>query len=277
MVKPYKTSGYKIDITGKRFGRITVLSFSRKTEKRQSMWLCLCDCGEKKEISGNRLRSGKTQSCGCYRTEKQASRSKTHGLSYTDEYRIYKGILNRCYNRNVNAYPHYGGKGIQVCDRWRYGDGEKSGVECFYDDMGKRPSKKHSIERDRIGGDYSPDNCRWATAKEQANNTSRNRYINVCGETMSVSDACDYFGKDYFLVLRRIQGGWDPEAAMLAPKGMKEIEFLRGLSSWDSYCEMFYVSPQRREIPGLKEIDAKADAARPIGYSGWNMGPYKEQ
>lgn len=276
MPRTYNSVGFKKDLTGNRYGRLTVLEFVGTTENRKSVWRCKCDCGGETNVHGTRLTNGKTQSCGCYKRERQLARSRTHGMSSTDEYRIYKGMLNRCYNRNVKAYPYYGGKGITVCDRWRFGENGKGGFECFYEDMGERPSKLHSLERDHGGKGYMPSNVRWATAKDQANNTSRNRYINVCDLIMSAADACEYFKADYSLVINRLQNGWDSEAAIFAPRRMRELDYLRTLSHWDIYLDAFYVPPQRRESPGLKEVYEQANLLRPPELSAWDAIPYKD-
>lgn len=210
--------GFKIDISGQRFGRLFVLGFSHTTIKRQAAWSCRCDCGRTVTVIGNRLKCGKTKSCGCLRTDLGGSHSRTHGMSNSPEYRIYHGMLNRCYNEKVQAYPHYGGRGITVCDRWRFGQDGVSGFECFLADMGRRKDRGLSLERKENDGNYAPTNCRWATYLDQANNSRRNHMVNVADVILTLSDAVRAFGAvPYSTVLRRMAKGWSAEDSILTP------------------------------------------------------------
>lgn len=167
-----------IDIAGHRFERYVVLELHSKT-RDGARWVCRCDCGEMRVVYGFSLRNGGTRSCGCRSIEN----SKTHGLSGTPEHRAWKNMIQRCSNRKHIMYYRYGGRGIQVCDRWK-------DFPSFYADMGKKPSPGHSLDRIDSDGHYCPENCRWATKHQQANNTSRNVYVTIEGRTATVSEWC---------------------------------------------------------------------------------------
>lgn len=177
------------NIIGKRFGRLVVLSYAGNDKHRQANWLCKCDCGVEKVVPGYLMKHGMTKSCGCYRRDDSRSRKTKHGGCYTTEYQTWLGIKNRCTNPNEDVYPAYGGRGIKVCDRWL------NSFENFLEDVGKKPSRKHSLDRypDK-NGNYEPGNCRWATQEEQMRNIRSNRWIECNGERMILMDWARRFG-----------------------------------------------------------------------------------
>lgn len=146
------------DISGQVFGRLTALTHFNKRNpsgRSQVFWNCDCECGANLDVLGECLRRGTTTSCGCYSKEATSKAKTIHGMSQSDEYKIYQGIKDRCLNPNEIAYPHYGGRGIKVSDDWL------ETFENFFRDMGPRPSKNHSIERKDPNGNYCQENCVW--------------------------------------------------------------------------------------------------------------------
>ena len=158
-----------LDLAGQKFGRLTVLEMmEKKTSSGGAMWRCKCECENIVVVSSSNLQSDHTKSCGCLVKETIGALNKTHGQSTTKIYRVWQDMLNRCRNLNRPAYKEYGGRGISVCERW------KTSFEMFCQDMGNRP-KDLTLERVDNDKGYCPENCKWATRKEQAANT-RNLY-----------------------------------------------------------------------------------------------------
>lgn len=171
------------DETGNRHGRLTVVGrvFRHPTK---AYWECICDCGTTVVVRGDGLRGGGTSSCGCLRKERALAAVVKHGRYKDSIYKIWKGINERCLNPRRKEFHRYGGRGITVCDRWHRGNPD--GFENFLSDMGERPGEL-SIDRIDSDGPYSPENCRWATRKEQQNNRSSNRLFTFEGRTQNIT------------------------------------------------------------------------------------------
>jgi len=159
-----------LDIAGQKFGRATALEFMGVNSGRSAMWRFRCDCGEVFEALARDLRSGRVQSCGCFRLERVAAANKkrltTHGASFTRTHNIWRGMLARCRNPNRDKFKYYGGRGVKVCERWQ----GPQGFANFLADMGEAPDGLTLDRHPNADGDYEPGNCRWATWSEQRKN-----------------------------------------------------------------------------------------------------------
>ena len=161
-----------IDLTGQRFGRLTVIE--RKGSKAKNVtWLCQCDCGNQTIVRGTNLNSGHTTSCGCLRNEL----CFVHGKYHTRLHYVWSSMKTRCYNPKDEHYARYGSRGITVCDAWR------NDFQAFYDWAiangydENAPRGKCTIDRIDNDKGYYPDNCRWADMKTQNNNKSTKRKV----------------------------------------------------------------------------------------------------
>jgi hypothetical protein len=190
-------------MVGQRFGRLTVVSLFARAPTR---WTCRCECGVTTHPRQESLRSGHTKSCGCARG------LTTHGMTEHELYRTWAHIKERCFCPTSVDFPRYGGRGISMCSRWR------GSIVAFVDDMGARPSPKHSIDRIDNDGDYEPGNCRWSTATEQARNRRSSHMLSHNGRTMTITEWELEMGLPRRVICGRInRQGWTPAQAITTP------------------------------------------------------------
>lgn len=194
------------DLTGMRFGKLTVLCRGGQYKTSGNVfWRCVCDCGNETNTSGSLLRAGKSKSCGrCVSSERMTILNEKHGGFGTRLYEIWRQMHRRCYGENTKAYPHYGGRGITVCDEWQeFEPFREWALANGYDE-------NLTIDRIDVNGDYCPENCRWATIKQQANNRRRAHYVSYSGETHTVSEWADIYSVDQRKLWQRLnKRDWD--------------------------------------------------------------------
>lgn len=192
------------DYAGMRFGKLVAVRMVERGVRPENnhRWLFNCDCGQKSEVGIKSVRSGHTSSCGCLQRASVVQRNQVHGLSqnHRREYRSWKDMRGRCNNPGNQDYPDYGGRGIAVDARW-------NDFAVFFGDMGIRP-EGHTIDRIDVNGMYEPGNCRWAAAKQQANNKRSNRTIEFNGEAKTLQQWCDQFGMEPSKVRYRLGVGY---------------------------------------------------------------------
>ena len=179
------------DLTGRLFGRWTVMRRGTPVGEHPVRWLCRCDCGTERMVLGGTLRRGESHSCRCLSKELTIARQTKHGESVlsarTTEYTIWTKMIARCENQRDRGYPLYGGRGITVCDRWR------DDFTVFLSDVGRRPSLRHSIDRyPDPHGNYEPSNIRWATSLQQGSNRRNVRLRDVNGDRISAKSAAKH-------------------------------------------------------------------------------------
>lgn len=209
---------------GERFGRLVVISFdgSRKGITRAGSayyklyYLCRCDCGEHARVERGNLKNGNTMSCGCLRREVISGVNRTHGMSRTPTYSCWLKMIDRCYRTTDRSYTNYGARGIGVCERWR------DSFDAFLEDMGEKPSAGRSIDRINNDGDYEPGNCRWATRREQARNTTRSRWITFNGKRALLTEWVRTTGIR-FSTLRYRLSRWPISRALTQARDLRKV------------------------------------------------------
>jgi hypothetical protein len=199
------------DMTGRKFGRLTVAGYAGRNARGGSQWLCECECGSEIISRQRSLQSGSTRSCGCLHSDVVIK----HADSNSTEYRTWDSMKRRCYNPRTKHFEHYGGRGIKVCDRWR------DSYEAFLEDMGRRPSSKHSLDRIKNDGDYELSNCRWTLQVIQIRNRSIAVTFEWQGRSYSQMELSELSGIPFGTLRSRLKRGWPLDRSMNTPVQVK--------------------------------------------------------
>lgn len=194
------------NLSGVRVGTFIVMDRVQQAGKKNSLWICRCECGAFKKVRADVIVKNSAYCFDC-----APRHPKKRPMARSKIYQTWLGIHKRCKAKpGQNGYKHYAGKGIVVCERWRSFDN-------FLSDMGEPPTKKHSIDRIDGSKGYEPANCRWATSGEQNRNTTRNHRITIGSETLTLVDWCERFNTNHVRVIKRMNVGWPAELALAVP------------------------------------------------------------
>ncbi|WP_417444603.1 hypothetical protein [Joostella sp.] len=226
-----------MEMIGKKFNRLTIISFIGIDNYRNKVWKCVCVCGNYTKASTTSLKKGNTKSCGCLQKEKAAMTGrnilKTHGLSKNADgtktrlFRIWSGMKTRCNNSRVVEYPRYGGKGVEVCASWmNYENFHKWSINNGY-------KNNLSIDRIDVDGNYEPSNCRWVTDKIQCRNRTSSRLLTFKGDTKTLSEFAEEFNISIQALHNRLKRGWSLEESLTIPllrKGVDKFKYKKSIN-----------------------------------------------
>lgn len=201
-----------IDLTGKKFGRLTVLKIDKKV-RRSYYWLCKCDCGTLKSIKGSHLKDGKIVSCGCYQKELATILGTKHGMSKHKLSKVFDTMKDRCYNPNNKSYKNYGERGIKICEEW-LNDNKK----FFEWSLNNGYEEGLSIDRINVNDNYCPENCRWVNQSQQMRNTRINVYITYKGEKHTLIEWSEILNISYNALQYRRKKKWATEKMFTTPE-----------------------------------------------------------
>lgn len=211
----------RVDLTGKVYGRLTVIAF-RPDDTKNAHWLCRCRCGRETVVRASCLTTGYTKSCNCLAREASSVRNRKHGLRSRPEYEVWRLMVRRCHDPRSTSYRDYGARGISVCPRWR------ASIEAFISDMGPRPSKKHEIDRINNDRGYEPGNCRWTTRLIQSRNKRDTILVEYRGKVSPLSELARKSRVNYDTIRYRLRAGWSAEDALNKPPKGKEFKKATG-------------------------------------------------
>lgn len=250
-----KGNGFK-NLIGKKYGQLTVIGLSDKMSGRKSYWYCQCDCGNEVKVRSDRLTTGNTLSCGCLKKAQDRinlTKFHRHKESHTKLYGTWLNIKQRCLNPNNKSYVNYGGRGITICKEW------SESYENFRDwSLNNGYADNLSIDRIDVNGNYEPSNCRWANAKQQANNRRSNLEITYNSETKTLMQWAEVFNLPYSAVIQRYKRGVreDELFAPLNIKYMPKVVSYNGeshnLAEWARIYNLNRRTVQERYNKGIK-------------------------
>lgn len=210
------------DFAGKTVNRLTAVKKVHGPNDHNIYWEFLCSCGKVTTTMASSVISGSIKSCGCLRADAMKALAK-HGMAKTKVYKTWAGMKSRCTNPNNARWADYGGRGIYLCDSWM-------DFEPFYQDMGEPPSKYHSLDRINVNGNYCPENCRWATSKEQSLNMRTNLRITINGDEKTVHEWASIYSMTHTCLRTRLRRGWEIVRAVSTPMKIKPSSNASGKS-----------------------------------------------
>lgn len=265
--------GSNHDLSGERFGRLTVIKDSgRRTARKVIIWDCICDCGNNKYVPTDYLTSGDTRSCGClFKEISRRPKNVRHGDAtrsgkYARLYKTWISMKRRCDDPSDSNYKNYGGRGILVCDEWdTYENFRDWALSNGYDDS-------LTIDRIDVNGDYEPNNCRWADAVTQSNNRRSNHRLEYNGETHTIKEWSRITGLSDDTIGHRIKYGWTIEDTLT--KAVRErrpssmpIEYngeVHTIAEWSRITGISYTALVQRFQKGWQVEDALTTPTRHI-------------
>ena len=204
----------RADLVGLTFGRLKVKHFSHVDSKRRACWICECECGGLKTASTWHLRRARVQSCGCLHSEaarKQGLANRTVPIECQSEYTTWLNIKARCLNPKSHNYKDYGGRGVSVCSNW------KNDFARFLQDVGKKPTPDHQLDRINNDRNYEPGNVRWATKIENANNKRNSRFLTYNDETLTIAQWARKVGIKVYTIHTRLNAAWSVNRVLTTP------------------------------------------------------------